>query len=95
MKLSTRDGPLGEGSCALSAHPLACAGCWVSQGLSQGAPETGCGQACPYPLRVISGTEVGASDGIKGVWRTAPTSAWWAGPASHIPAHFHLVLTQE
>lgn len=67
MKLSTRDEPLGEGSCALSAHPLACAGCWVSQGLSQEAPETGCGQACPCPLHIIPGTEVGASDGIKGI----------------------------
>lgn len=67
MKLSTRDEPLGEGSCALSAHPLACAGCWVSQGLSQEAPETGCGQACPCPLHIIPGTEVGTSDGIKGI----------------------------
>lgn len=64
-------------------HLLACAWCSVSQGLSQGGQESGCGQECAHPLASHQhpDTEVGASDGIKWV---GPTS-WYPHPLSLSP----------
>ena len=47
--LIVRDGPPGEGLCALSVHPLACVYAGESEPESGGSPRPGVGRCVPVP----------------------------------------------